>query len=446
MLPYPEPVTHADTPACDTSRTHFDRSECADSHAEPRGWHGATHFDDAPIASGKHDVDRKLHEERVYAAAGCNHERRARGQTVAAEQSFFPGRGIKRHFYFGSDGNIAPLNVQSKGRRRSFQQRLEKVATHGKIIGAIRRFAVPSRPAVQKLTSTRIRTQLHQLVVGGIADDGGWPYYAGGTSRLEPTSWGVFALSVAAAPASRPFIARARTFLRSCQRADGLLIEPHMSAPNFGWNGLALLADLAADRSSNRWRESLANALIAARGISVEDSGSPLRQNNRLQAWPWTEGTFSWIEPTAVCVLALKRAYGSVTTARTRIAEAESMMFDRVCDGGGWNYGNAQVFGQDLRPYVPTTALALLALQDRREHPAVEKSVAWLVAHGTSEPSTMALSLATLCLGAWGASVEESRGMLERRLASDGPPRNIHLAALALAALSAGSVAALRVG
>ena len=37
-------------------------------------------------------------------------------------------------------------------------------------------------------------------------------------------------------------------------------------------------------------------ALLAAKGIALEGD-LPVRQNNRLQAWSWTEGTFSWVEP-----------------------------------------------------------------------------------------------------------------------------------------------------
>src|SRR5439155_4953858 len=97
----------------------------------------------------------------------------------------------------------------------------------------------------------------------------------------------------------------------------------------------------------------LLDAIAAAKGMAV-DIPDP-RQDNKLQGWPWMPDTFSWLEPTAWCLLALKKA----RAAPARIAEAEKLIANRTCEPGGWNFGNASAVGQDLRPYVPTTALGL---------------------------------------------------------------------------------------
>lgn len=47
---------------------------------------------------------------------------------------------------------------------------------------------------------------------------------------------------------------------------------------------------------------------------------------------------------------------------------------------------------------MPTTALALLALQDRREHPSVQKSLEYLVRQRLPDPAGMALALTSICL------------------------------------------------
>ena len=65
------------------------------------------------------------------------------------------------------------------------------------------------------------------------------------------------------------------------------------------------------------------------------------------------------------------------------------MLLNRACWGGGWNYGNKNVYGRDLWPYVPTTALALIALQDRRCEPIVEQSLAQLQKDVQSERSPL---------------------------------------------------------
>ena len=114
------------------------------------------------------------------------------------------------------------------------------------------------------------------------------------------------------------------------------------------------------------------------------------------------DDTFSWVEPTAYCLLALKRArhLGVVPTRdiAARVDEAERMLADRACAGGGWNYGNAHVFDKDLRPHGPTTALALLALQDRRDLPCVQAGLSFLTAHANRERSGLALALTLICL------------------------------------------------
>jgi hypothetical protein len=265
---------------------------------------------------------------------------------------------------------------------------------------------------------------------------GGWPYYPDRASRIEPTCWALLALGPAGVnPREAEALAHARTFLRALQRPDGLLVEPGTPGPNYGWNGLALLA--LNGREDLDIADRLANGLLKVKGIQIESTEpGVIRQDSMLQAWSWTEGTFSWIEPTAYCLLALKvRQVGGADVA-SRIREAEAVLFDRVAEPGGWNYGNAQVLSQDLRPYVPTTALGLLALQDQREHPGVTRSLAWLEAHALAEPSTMALSLAAAALSVYGRRIEHVLAALEAQQARTRALGNMHLAAMAAYASS----------
>ena len=78
-----------------------------------------------------------------------------------------------------------------------------------------------------------------------------------------------------------------------------------------------------------------------------------------LQGWPWVVGTHSWVEPTAINVLALRSA-GQAGHPRCR--EAVKLLLDRQLPEGGWNYGNTTVLGHVLRPQVQPTGLALAAL------------------------------------------------------------------------------------
>jgi hypothetical protein len=270
----------------------------------------------------------------------------------------------------------------------------------------------------RSLVEERIRKRLAESATA----TGGWPYAAGKASRVEPTCWALLALleSSGSDPSARAAIAGPHVaWLARAQRADGLLADQSGVPANFTANGLAACV-LA---SSGTWRPAsagptpdlskLLSALISAKGVSVD--GADARQDNRLQGWPWLADTFSWLEPTAWCVLGLKKAGAQAAGAAARIQEAEQLILNRACESGGWNFGNAAVTGQDLRPYVPTTALALIAMQDRREAAEVTKSAGWLREARLKEPSAIALALTAIWLRLYGLPADD----VEARLAAD---------------------------
>jgi hypothetical protein len=229
--------------------------------------------------------------------------------------------------------------------------------------------------------------------------DGGWGYGPGRATRVEPTCLAVLALGTRLAPGG------AQRALAALGVRDGLFVEDGLP-PNFTANGLALVTLLSAGPPAPAHAAGLASALTAARGLTFDPSPD-LAHDTRLAAWPWVAGSFSWVEPTAWCTLALKRhrrvtpggadprAFDAVTA---RLDEAERVLRDRAIAGGGWNYGNTRVLGSSLPAYVPTTALALLALQDHPDDPVVAAGAAWLVGHLESEPSALALGLSALAL------------------------------------------------
>jgi hypothetical protein len=233
--------------------------------------------------------------------------------------------------------------------------------------------------------------------------DGGWPYYPAHTSRLEPTVWALLAL---ARDTERP--ADVDVLLRWPRKDDWLIDGPPSAPVNYPFNALAALACL--DRQDALpLVQGIGRKLVGAKGIAIPQNDVQ-RQDNGLQAWPWIDQTFSWVEPTAWCTLFLKKARAlAFPGAADRIEVAERVIRDRVCQNGGWNYGSSNVYGQELYPYVPTTALALLAMQDRKADAAVVKSVAYLQKNVTTEPTSLALSLSAICLAIYGLPVEAVR-------------------------------------
>jgi hypothetical protein len=272
---------------------------------------------------------------------------------------------------------------------------------------------------------------LRQSLLAGRNADGGWGYYAGKASRLEPTCWALIALGADA----RPF-----DILRRWPSRGGLLLEHRGGEPNFGFHGVALLAVRALDVQHDAGNNALLAAVQRVKGDALEQN-SAMRQNNALQGWSWIPNTFSWVEPTAWCLLALKkwsRVAGSVVDG-SRVDVAERLLVDRCCATGGWNYGNSNVNGQQLKAFVPTTAIALLAMQDRTAYPAVERSRDYLERQATTERSGLALSLALLVLTAYHRATGSVRQALEEQIPTTLSLGNQLSAALTLCALQTGA-------
>jgi hypothetical protein len=268
---------------------------------------------------------------------------------------------------------------------------------------------------------------LRQFLLGARNTDGAWGYQPGKASRLEPTCWAVLALGSTLE----------RTVLEQWPCADGLLLERHGGAPNYAFHGQALIVLRALHLEHAAGTRTLVAALQRVKGMAIPAS-TINRQDNSLQAWSWIDGTFSWVEPTAWCLLALKQwsAMPGAVGDRTRIGIAEQMLVDRCCAKGGWNYGNSNMLGQELKPFVPTTALTLLSLQDRKSLPEVERSLAFLEREATSERSGTALALALMALRAYGRSTVAVRDTLVAQLPTTLGLGKIASAAMSLYALS----------
>jgi hypothetical protein len=283
---------------------------------------------------------------------------------------------------------------------------------------------------------------LSDVLAGSCNSDGGWGYQRGKASRIESTAW--------VALAGVPFSSDALRWLGRVQDGDGWLRDDRRAPVNYGFNALALLA-LANAQPVPDGAAALARNLLSVKGLRFDPS-PVVRQDNALQAWSWVDGTLSWVEPTAYALLALKRARTRGVPMPQSIGErldvGERMLSDRACTGGGWNYGNAQVFDKQLLPHGPTTALALLSMQDRRQVPAVAEGLAFLGRHATAERSGLALALTTICLRVFGqdarSSIEAARVQADVSLRLEN---TVTLAAL-LVALDAGdqAVASFRVG
>jgi hypothetical protein len=220
---------------------------------------------------------------------------------------------------------------------------------------------------------------------------------------------------------------------------DGLLLERAGGDPNYAFHGLAMLVMSVRRVEHAAGNKTLLEGIQRVRGQQLPES-TINRQDNSLQAWSWIDGTFSWVEPTAWCLLALKRLRkkNGAHVDEKRVADAEALLIDRCCVNGGWNYGNANMLGQELPAYVPTTAIALLALQDRLSEPAFVRSRDYLNRDATSERSALALSLSLISLNVLHQNTDRIKASLLDQLAITTALGNHLNQALSLYALREG--------
>jgi Prenyltransferase and squalene oxidase repeat len=237
--------------------------------------------------------------------------------------------------------------------------------------------------------------------------DGGWGYSPGKRSALEPTAYALMGLRHAAGV--EQILGLATQFISSNQSIEGgwpvSVADPGSASWVTPLVGVALLSGAGEGAQTQAALQSVFGAFSRMPKSWMNRIGEWLgyrssNVNTDLGGWSWNPGTAIWVEPTCYAILFLKK----VTLDRQDqsvnhiISEAESMVYDRMCKNGGWNYGNAEVLGEELRPYPLTTTLALIALQDRSLRSENQKSLSYLKQAVSSEKSLLSLCFVGLCL------------------------------------------------
>jgi len=309
-----------------------------------------------------------------------------------------------------------------------------------------RNMAIPfAELETQRLVCCRL---LEELLRRRTPGDGGWSH-RGTQFGGEPTALALLALhsgSIVLKEGIEPLMAR--------QATDGLWSDVGEATDvNFWATALAVntLSILGAEPPT--YADSL-EALIRSRPMEASWLVSlkfrfldrHVQFDPRKYGWPWVPETVSWVAPTAMALIALKRAkrHGLVSGGELerRLRLGTEMLIDRACPEGGWNAGNAVVYGVPLRPHVDTTALALLALRPLYHLPIVRNSLRWLL---RNSECLSAYSLAWMILAAdvykdVGIDVSPAINSARVRLATlVEDPRTIEdTSTIALAALALG--------
>lgn len=269
-----------------------------------------------------------------------------------------------------------------------------------------------------------------------LVDPRWWAYEPGGTWASEPAALAAIALI---GHGREEAALHACTSLADRQAADGSLgVTARQGDPHWP-TALAVLAWKCAERlprEQHGFRQAIDRATLRIVSITGKTSSRSWEtgHNSMLVGWPWVEGTHSWIEPTAWCVLALK-ATGQNSHPRAR--EGVRVLIDRQLSFGGCNYGNTTVFGQRLRPHQEPSGLALAALAGEAEaSQQVQRAAAYLESSLSERTTSMSLSYGLLGLAAARRTPDAAPAWLEAAAArSLARAKPLHLALLALAAL-----------
>ncbi len=275
-------------------------------------------------------------------------------------------------------------------------------------------------------------------------------YRAGGRPAVEPSA--LAALALLKAGRVEP-AALALDWLADVQASDGSLgVDGSTPRPSWttGWAVLAWQAalpgqdsratktDPQAERRQGdeaRWTvlAERAAAWILSTGGHTHPRPPEVAHDTTLQGWPWVESTDSWVEPTAISLMALK-ASGQADHPRSR--EAVRLLLDRMLPSGGWNYGNTVVLGNTLRPHVQPTGLALAALTGEPSASRhVKRSLAYLKRALSQRRTTASLCYALIGAAAHGYRPEAADRWLQaaanRELAGEASPYKLALLTLA---------------
>jgi len=260
------------------------------------------------------------------------------------------------------------------------------------------------------MTDSKINRILGEIWKQGLPA-GGFANRPGGQYRPDATAWAIMALQLCGAGRQR--LHAARQCLAASQQEDGRVVlspdDPALFWPTplgvLAWSGDADFADC---------RSRAVFFLQKTTGHHFKkEKDHPVGHDPAIKGWPWTEGTHSWIEPTALAMIAL-RATGNGDSQR--VAEGARLIMDRMLSKGGWNYGNTTVFDTELASMPESTGLALAALPGLANEQDVSRSIAKLKDSVETLKTPFSLGWAIMGLSAWGERPRHADALIDRCL------------------------------
>lgn len=205
--------------------------------------------------------------------------------------------------------------------------------------------------------------------------EGGWSYYPGQASSVEPTCLSLLALNL---PNDNEVAAKAIQFLSQAILPGGTVCQPGGRLEAV-WPTALVLYSFQKLGLDSTLAPSMCGALLKIKGMTTTNPKAMEIHGRGIdltkEGWPWTIGAFSWVEPTSWAVLALMSAG---LADHPRCVQGASFLSDRILENGGANYGNKVVLGKHLDPVPIPTALTLVGLQNTPISDPIRKSIHYL--------------------------------------------------------------------
>jgi uncharacterized protein (DUF362 family) len=200
--------------------------------------------------------------------------------------------------------------------------------------------------------------------------DGGWGYSTEQPSQPEPTALAILALAKEAS--DHAAVQRGVDWLLGLQDDNGAFRVPGGFSKSYWPSALVLIALEQAGGASQQTEAPIKKTvawLLQLRSKTTamnEELARDFEIDTSLVGWSWTEGTFSWVDPTAWVVLALRFAdFGD----HPRTREGLELLLDRAYPEGGANCGNRRIYGSRTEPVPANTCSLLLAHAGLPDHP-----------------------------------------------------------------------------
>ncbi|MEK6787035.1 MAG: prenyltransferase/squalene oxidase repeat-containing protein [Nitrospirota bacterium] len=254
----------------------------------------------------------------------------------------------------------------------------------------------------------------------------------GGQFQVDSTAWGILALT--ACDGSAELLDQSRHLLMREQLLDGRLCVNKTHPASYWPTSLAILAWQDSQSCSEAQQRAIRFLLDTTGFHFPRESDAPSAHDSQLKGWPWVDETHSWVEPTAMSVMALRATgYGR----HDRVQEAVHMLLDRQLPHGGWNYGNTLVFGKELHPMPESTGAALAGLAGDVDRKKVARSLDYLQGEVDRLRTPISLGWALLGLAAWRMAPPNAATLVERCLANQKRYGEYETSALCLLVLGA---------